>query len=162
MTGIGNAPAVTHALDSSLAGEPRERFANALVADAKLGAQLGSRDRVACTRERGEHGLVERKVVTSVVVGRGLVVRCRSEGQVDVVVFSRECERERVRRGCAAMLDCEEQLATMATHVQERVGPREEVARASQALTRLASDAILAGMVDNEHRDVVRALDPPR
>src|SRR5580658_6659832 len=46
----------------------------------------------------------------------------------------------------------------MASDEQERVGPGEEVAGAAEALPRVSHRAVLAGVVDDEHGDVVGAL----
>src|SRR5271154_423688 len=45
----------------------------------------------------------------------------------------------------------------MASEEQEGVGPGEEVARAAEALPRV-TPAVLAGVVDDEHGDIVGAL----
>jgi hypothetical protein len=55
------------------------------------------------------------------------------------------------------VLDREEELSAMASDEQEGVGPGEEVARAAEALPRVTG-AVLAGVVDDEHGDVVGPL----
>jgi hypothetical protein len=56
------------------------------------------------------------------------------------------------------VLDREEELSAVASDEQEGVGPGEEVARAAEALPRVTHGAVLAGVVDDEHGDVVGAL----
>jgi hypothetical protein len=55
------------------------------------------------------------------------------------------------------VFDAELESSMVAPHVQQRIGPREEVSRAAQALSGLAR-AVLACVVHDQDGDVVRAL----
>ena len=70
-----------------------------------------------------------------------------------------ELQGNRLGRRRAPVLGRQEQSAAMTPHVEQGVGPGEEVARAAQALACLAAGAPLAGVVHDDDGHVVGALD---
>ena len=75
------------------------------------------------------------------------------------VLVARELQGDGLGRRRAAVLGGQEQSAAMTPHVEERVGPGEEVAGAAQALAGLAAGAALAGVVHDDDGHVVGALE---
>lgn len=150
--GIDRGPLVTNATELAGMGEARERGAESLVADVELGTQLGASE--GRRGESGEDSAVESVVLGWVVVGRWWGVGGIDELEMHVVIGT-ESEPERVWGGCAAMLDGEQELALVASHVEQRVGPGEEVARAAQAVAGLPAGAVLAGVVHDEDGEIV-------
>ena len=152
--GIGNGPRVADSAERARVDEAREDVAEPLVADAEASAQLG-----ACERsggECGEDGLLE-TVARGGRLGGGLMVARGDDIESDVVVAG-EGECERFGRGRSTVLDGQEELSAVAPHVEERVRPGKEVARATEALAGLSGVAVLARVMDDEDGDVVRAL----
>lgn len=133
-------------------GEARERLAESLIADVELCAQLGTSKRRR--GESGEHGAIE-----SAIRGRVVTLRWWCGGGIDElemhVLVGAQGEPERVWCGCAAMLDGEQELALVAAHVEQRVGPGEEVPRAAQAVAGLSARAVFAGVVHDEDGQIV-------
>lgn len=159
-TGIGNAPALSDAVDGSCVGKTGECLAEAFVADAEACAEVGSREGSAGVREGFDHGVVERDVVAPVAVGRAFVLTVfggRDNVEMDILVAD-EHEADGLGRGGSAMLDGEQELCAASADEQQRVRPREEVAGAAEALSGLASRAVLARVVHDEDGDVMRAL----
>ncbi len=132
--GIGNAPAVAEATDSAGGSEECEHFAQALVAHTDASAQLGAGQRSLGPCERLEHELVKRG---GHVVARSVLLRVDVNLQMDVAL-AHERQRDGLWRRSAPVFDAELESSMVAPHVQQRIGPREEVSRAAQALAGLA------------------------
>ena len=116
-TGIGNAPALSDAMDGTGVSEAGERLAESFVADAEACAEVGSRERSPGACEGFDHGVVERDVVASIAVGRGRVLAVfggRDNVEMDILVAG-EHEADGLGRGGSAMLDGEQELCTSAT-----------------------------------------------
>ncbi len=157
MWGIGNAPSVSEALYTPELSESGERIAESFVAYAELGAQVSARQRPSCGGECVDDGSFESERVMVAALSVLVAVGSRPELEVHGVVAD-EDECEGVWSWCAAVLDGEQELTALTAHVEQRIGPREEVARAAQALTWLRGRAILARVVDDHDGEVELAL----
>ncbi|MEJ7604483.1 MAG: hypothetical protein WKG01_41895 [Kofleriaceae bacterium] len=102
--------------------------------------------------------MVEVRSGDRIGVGVGRVVDAGSHDlEMDVVVRS-EDERDRFRGRRTAMFDGEHELTAVPPQVEERVGPGEEIAGAAEALAGSTGGSVLACVMDDDDRDIERAL----
>ena len=153
--GNGNGPAIGIANDGAGGRESNEGVAEALVSDAELIAKLRAGEGPRC----GAKGFEE----TALEIAHGvLLVFARVAGREREMhlrfVRDDELKTQRIGSGRGAMLDGEEEAVLVAAHVEEGVGPGEEVSAAAKGESRLGSVAVFACMMHDEDSRIVLPL----
>lgn len=155
-SGNGNGPTIGGAEDSARGDEACERVAEALVADAEFGTELG-----AAERTTGAHQEIEDTAID--VVGRIGIGGCSGEydGEMGVDILTRdEVEAQWIGSRGSAVLDGEQQAILLSSDVEIAISPCVEITAAAERQASLgAGTAIFAGMVYDKDGDVVLALE---
>lgn len=154
--GNGNGPAIGVANDGAGGGETEKRVAETFVANAELVTKLRAAERVRRGAERVDDAAIESTCGI-------LVVRARSagrEGKMDRrVVVGDQLKRKRIGSRSRPMLDGEEQAVLLAPHMEERVGPGEEVSAAAERQAGLGAAPVFACMMHDKNGGVVLSLE---
>lgn len=154
---------VANAKERASGGEPCEGLAEALVAYAKLGAELGTAERYAGRGEFVDQEAVEivRRIVER-VRGRVAVEDGEVNGCIGVITGD-EAKTDGIGSSGSTMLDREDERVLLATDVEVGIAPSVEVAAAAQGETGLASrGAILTCMMHDENGDIELPLKRPQ